>query len=51
MNIDLSKYRCNDYMNMALAAFSYLQISDYFISKAGLDKGYQLIKDGQFTVK
>jgi hypothetical protein len=49
INIDLSKYRRNDYMNVALATRSYDQISDYFISKAGLDNGYQLIKDGHIV--
>ena len=43
---DLSKYRRNDYMNVALAARSYDQISDYFTSKSNLNNGYQLIKDG-----
>ena len=47
LNTDLSKYRRNDYMNVALAARSYDQISDYFISKSNLNNGYQLIKDGQ----
>ena len=47
LDIDLSKYRRNDYMNVALAARSYDQISDYFISKSNLNNGYQLIKDGQ----
>ena len=48
-NIDLSKYRRNDYMNVALAARSYDQISDYFISKNFLNNGYQLIKDGHIV--
>ena len=48
-NIDLSKYRRNDYMNVALAARSYDQISDYFISKNFLNNGYQLIKNGHIV--
>ena len=46
IDTDLSKYRRNDYMNVALASRSYDQISDYFISKSNLNNGYQLIKDG-----
>ena len=49
LDIDLSKYRRNDYMNVALAARSYDQISDYFISKNYLSNGYQLIKDGHIV--
>ena len=49
LDIDLSKYRRNDYMNVALAARSYDQISDYFISKNFLNNGYQLIKDGHIV--
>jgi len=36
-------------MNVALAARSYDQISDYFISKNYLSNGYQLIKDGHIV--
>ena len=46
-NIELSQYRKNDQINVALAARPYDQISDYFISKKNLDNGYQLIKDGE----
>ena len=46
---DLSKYRRNDYMNVALAARSYDQISDYFTSKSNIDNGYQIIKDGHIV--
>ena len=44
--LDLSKYRRNDYMNVALASRSYDQISDYFTSKSYISNGYQLIRDG-----
>ena len=46
---DLSKYRRNDYMNVALAARSYDQISDYFTSKSNINNGYQIIKDGRIV--
>ena len=46
---DLSKYRRNDYMNVALAARSYYQISDYFTSKSNINNGYQIIKDGHIV--
>ena len=44
---DLSKYRRNDYINVALASRSYDQISDYFSSKSNIYNGYQLIKNGR----
>ena len=46
---DLSHYRKNDQMNVALAARSYDQISDYFTAKSNLDNGYQIIKDGKIV--
>ena len=45
----LSQFRKNDQMNVALAARSYDQISDYFTSKNNLDNGYQIIKDGEIV--
>ncbi len=48
-NTTLSYFRRNDYMNVALAARSYDQISDYFISKNNIDNGYQIIKDGEIV--
>ena len=45
----LSQFRKNDQMNVALAARSYDQISDYFTSKSNLDNGYQIIKDGEIV--
>ena len=46
---DLSHFRKNDQMNVALAARPYDQISDYFTAKSNLDNGYQIIKDGQIV--
>ena len=46
---DLSHFRKNDQMNVALAARPYDQISDYFTAKNNLDNGYQIIKDGQIV--
>ena len=43
--IDLTNFRRNEYMNIALAARPYEQITDYFISKNNLDNGYQIIKN------
>ena len=48
-NTTLSHFRRNDQMNVALAARSYDQISDYFTSKNNLDNGYQIIKDGEIV--
>ena len=48
-NTTLSYFRKNDQMNVALAARSYNQISDYFISKNNIDNGYQIIKDGEIV--
>jgi hypothetical protein len=45
----LSQFRKNDQMNVALAARSYDQISDYFTAKSNLDNGYQIIKDGEIV--
>jgi len=45
----LSQFRRNDQMNVALAARSYDQISDYFASKSNLDNGYQIIKNGEIV--
>jgi hypothetical protein len=36
-------------MNVALAARSYDQISDYFAAKSNLDNGYQIIKNGEIV--
>ena len=44
--LDLTKYRRNDYLNVALAARSYDQISDYFTCKSYINNGYQIFKDG-----
>ena len=46
---DLSHFRKNDHMSVALAARPYDQISDYFTSKNNLDNGYQIIKDGKIV--
>ena len=48
-NTNLSHYRENDLINVALAARPYDQISDYFSSKKNLDNGYQIIKDGEIV--
>ena len=48
-NTQLSHYRKNDQINVALAARPYDQISDYFSSKKNLDNGYQIIKDGEIV--
>ena len=48
-NTTLSYFRRNDYMNVALAARPYDQISDYFTSKNNIDNGYQIIKDGEIV--
>ena len=48
-DLSLSRFRKNDYMNVALAARPYDQISDYFTSKSNLDNGYQIIKDGKIV--
>ena len=48
-NLDLSCFRRNDYMNVALAARPYEQISDYFISKNNLDNGYMIIKNDKIV--
>ena len=45
----LSKFEKNDHMNVALAARSYDQISDYLSSKKGLDNGYQIINNGKIV--
>ena len=45
----LSKFGKNDHMNVALAARSYDQISDYLSSKKGLDNGYQIINNGKIV--
>ena len=48
-NTVLSQFRKNDQMNVALAARSYDQISDYFAAKSNLDNGYQIIKNGEIV--
>ena len=49
IDLNISKYRRSDCMNIALAARSYDQISDYFTSKNDLNNGYQIIKDGRIV--
>ena len=43
IDLNISKYRRSDCMNIALAARSYDQISDYFTSKNDLNNGYQIV--------
>ena len=45
----LSEFRVSDRMNVALAARSYDQISDYFAAKSNIDNGYLIIKDGEIV--